>query len=115
VRPAAAPPAGARTAAALDTTTAAERSAAAAAVPDGGRLVGTAVVALGAPAEPGFWLRTPLAEARGRGRVVLPATGAAVLVDLVPAPAGPSQLSLPAFRLLGLPLTALPEVEVYAF
>ncbi|MCC6304006.1 MAG: hypothetical protein IT545_02295 [Rhodobacteraceae bacterium] len=88
---------------------------AATAAAGGGRAVGTAVVSLGPPAAPGLWLATPLVGAPGRGRVVLAATGAAVAVELRPAPAGASVLSLAAFRLLGLPLTALAEVEVFAF
>jgi hypothetical protein len=49
--------------------------------------------------------------------VVVAATGAEAQVELLPsggAPGSGSQLSLPAFRLLGLPLTALPELEVFA-
>lgn len=113
-----APPAGARTAAAFDTTSEDERAAARAAAPAEGRALGVTIASLGAPAEPGFWLRTGLVQAPARGRVVVRATGAAALVDLLPSggvPGAGSQLSLPAFRLLGLPLTALPELEVFAF
>jgi hypothetical protein len=111
------PPQGGRTAAAFDTTSEAERAAARAPAPAGGRLLGATIASLGSPAEPGFWLRTPLVQAPARGRVVVAATGAEAQVELLPsggAPGSGSQLSLPAFRLLGLPLTALPELEVFA-
>ena len=108
------PLAGARTAAALDTTTAAEKAAALAAppAPGGERLLGRAAVALGNPAEPGFWLRAALVTAPGKGRVVV-AGGGSIAVDLIPG-AGAAQLSLAAFRALGLGLTDLPEVTVFA-
>ncbi len=109
---AAPPPAGARTAAALDTTSAAQKAAALAApAPAGARAVGTVAVSLGNVTEPGFWLRSGLVSAPGKGRVEV-AGGASVAVDLIPG-TGAAQLSLPAFRALGLPLTALPQVTVY--
>ncbi len=110
--PAAPAPAG-QSAAALDTTTAAERTAATAASAIAGeRALGTARVSLGNPAEGGFWLRGEVVKAPGKGRVVAP-DGRAVAVDLIPG-AGAAQLSLAAFRALGLPLTGLPEVRVFA-
>lgn len=109
-----APPPGARTAEAFDTTTAAERAAATAAppAPGGERDLGSVAVSLGSPAEPGFWLRWSGVTAPGPGRVVTPA-GQAVLVDLIPGE-GAAQLSLPAFRALGLPLAGLHPVTVLA-
>lgn len=101
-----------QSAAALDQTTAAEKAAAAAAPAGGERILGTAVVALGSPAEQGFWLKTPLVVVPGKGRVVTEG-GAAVAVDLMPTD-GAASLSLAAFRALGLGLTDLPEVTVYA-
>jgi len=102
----------ARTAAALDTTTAAEREAALAApAPAGERSLGKVVVSLGSPAEPGIWLRTTLVSQAGTGRVVL-ANGTSVAVDLLPGASG-AQLSLAAYRALGIGLTDLPEVMVY--
>lgn len=108
----AAPPAGARTAAALDTTTEAQKAAALAApAPAGAVALGTVAVSLGNVTEPGFWLRSSLVSAPGKGRVEV-AGGASVAVDLIPGE-GAAQLSLPAYRALGLPLTALPQVTVY--
>lgn len=101
-----------KTAEALDTTTAAERAAAVAAPAAAGRELGKVSVALGPPAEPGFWLKSTLVTAPGKGRVVT-ASGAAVAVDLLPGTGG-ALLSLAAYRALGLDLTALPEVTVLA-
>jgi len=106
------PPPGAKTAAALDTTTEAERSAALAAPVAGARSLGTTTVALGSPAEAGFWLRSSLVSAPGKGKVVT-AGGASVAVDLRPGSGG-ALLSLAAYRALGLALTDLPQVTVFA-
>ncbi len=112
----AAPPAvlgAGRTAAALDTTSAAEKSEALAApVAASEQSLGKVAVSLGSPAEQGFWLRSSLVKAPGKGRVET-AGGKSVAVDLLPGTSG-AQLSLAAFRALGLSLTALPEVTVYA-
>ena len=98
---------------ALDTSTAADIAAATAAPePAGERELGRVVVALGSPAEQGFWIKTALAAAPGKGRVVT-ADGQSVNVDLIPGTGG-ALLSLAAFRQLGLGLTDLPEVTVYA-
>jgi hypothetical protein len=108
------PPAGARTVEQFDTTTAAERAAAAAPAA-ASRQLGTTIASLGSPAEAGFWLKTPLVTVETPGRVVLGSVS--VNVDLIPSGAAPgsgSQLSLAAFRLLGVPLTSLPEVTVFA-
>ncbi|QYK39869.1 MAG: hypothetical protein KF887_10315 [Paracoccaceae bacterium] len=109
-----APPPGARTAAALDTTSAADKAAALAApaAPASERELGRVAVSLGNPAEPGFWLRSALVTAAGPGRVVTEG-GASLAVDLLPGE-GAAQLSLPAFRALDLPLTALPMVTILA-
>lgn len=115
--PAPRPPAAARTAAQFDTTTAEERRAAATPAPAAERRLGETVASLGNPAEAGFWLRTPLVTSERQGRVVHPGTGASAAVTLIPnggAAGAGSQLSLPAFRLLGLPLTDLPTLTVYA-
>jgi hypothetical protein len=99
----------------FDLTSAAEREAARAA--GGGALLGRTVASLGAPQEQGFWLRTGLVTSEREGRVAIPETGASVAVTLRPS-GGPasagSQLSLAAFRVLGAPLTSLPQLEVYA-
>ncbi len=101
-----------QTAAALDGSTAAQKAAAVAAPDAAGRVLGTVVVALGSPAEQGFWLKTALVVSPAKGRVVT-ADGAAVAVDLLPG-TGAALLSLAAFRALGLALTDLPEVTVLA-
>ncbi|WP_239521018.1 hypothetical protein [Pseudooceanicola aestuarii] len=78
--------------------------------------LGRSTASLGSPTEPGMWLKTPLVTARQPGRVVLPASGAQLEVELIPIPGAAtagSRLSLPAMQALGVPLTSLPEVEVY--
>jgi hypothetical protein len=103
-----------QSAAALDQSSAAQKAAAVAAPTGGEHVLGTAVVSLGSPAEQGFWLKTPLvvAKAKAKGRVEV-AGGKSVAVDLLPSD-GAASLSLAAFRALGLGLTDLPEVTVYA-
>ena len=100
-------------AAALDTTTSAEQAAALAqpaAISEAD--LGLMVVALGSPAEAGFWLSAGAVSTPGKGRVVT-AGGQSVAVDLRPGTGG-ALLSLAAFRALGLGLTDLPEVRVFA-
>jgi hypothetical protein len=100
------------TAAALDTTTSEEKAAALAAPAAAGeRVLGTAVVALGPPAETGLWLSSSLVTAVTQGRVVT-ATGQSLALELRPG-TGAALLSLAAFQALKLPLTELPEVTVY--
>lgn len=99
-----------QSAAALDQTSAAEKAAATAPA-RGGRELGQVTVALGSPAEQGFWLRAPLVTVAGKGRVVT-ASGASVAVDLLPGQGG-ALLSLAAYRALGLALTDLPQVSVF--
>lgn len=104
-------PAG-QAAAALDTTSSAERAAALSTPPPAGeRELGRVTVGLGNPAESGFWLRSALVTNPGKGRVVT-SDGQSIAVDLLPGGNG-AQLSLSAFRTLGLSLTGLPEVTVY--
>lgn len=107
------PPAGARTAAQFDTTSAADR-AAAVATPVGAQKLGTTIASLGSPTEPGIWLRTGLVTELVQGRVTY--QGTSVNVELRPS-GGPatagSQISLAAMRLLGAPLTGLPELTVF--
>jgi hypothetical protein len=77
--------------------------------------LGTTVASLGSAKEPGLWLKTPLVDAPGRGRVTYPETGQSVAVDLMPRAASRgagSQLSVEAFQALGAPLTGLPELRV---
>ena len=96
----------------LDATTAAEKAAAVAAPQTAGaRVLGRVVVGLGSPAVQGFWLKSTLIAAPGKGRVVT-GDGKSVAVDLIPGTGG-ALLSLAAFRALGLGLTDLPEVTVF--
>jgi hypothetical protein len=114
-----APPQAARTVEEFDTTTAEQRSEALAEAAGAGgeRALGTTVASLGSPTEPGFWLKTPLVSAPSKGKVIYPANGKSVAVELIPLD-GPktagSQLSLPAMRLIEAPLTGLPEVQVFS-
>ncbi|MDO5605535.1 MAG: hypothetical protein Q4G25_10290 [Paracoccus sp. (in: a-proteobacteria)] len=105
---------GGQSVAALDTTTAAERAAATAPATGGGRL-GTTVASLGDATQGGFWLKTPLVNAQGKGRVVNPASGKSANVDLMPLSGGGagSQISLAAMQALGLSLIDLPTLEVW--
>ncbi len=101
----------------FDTTTDEQRILAAE-VPALGEEVslGVTVASLGDPSQPGFWLETPLVDAGAKGRVYAEETGASAQVNLIPidGPAtGGSRISLSAMRLLGVPLTGLPELEVF--
>lgn len=97
----------------LDTSTEAERAAAATAAPTRGEVaLGTVTVSLGSPTEPGFWLRSSLVAVEGPGRVET-AGGEGLAVTLLPG-SGAAVLSFAAFRALGLALTDLPEVRVFA-
>ncbi|WP_295047212.1 hypothetical protein [uncultured Paracoccus sp.] len=109
-------PAARATAAQLDTTTPAQRAEAAKPAAAAETRLGTTIASLGNPSEGGFWIKTPLVDAPGMGRIVDPATGKSAKVDLIPldGPAsGGSQVSLPALQLLGVSLTDLPSIEVY--
>ncbi len=97
----------------LDQTTDAEKAAAVGGAGAAGeRQLGRVVVALGSPAEQGFWLKSALIVTPAKGRVVTEG-GASVAVELRPG-SGAALLSLAAFRALGLGLTDLPEVTVFA-
>ncbi len=106
------PPASARTVSDFDTTTAAQRRNSAQVGSSDGVPLGSTVASLGDVGSGGIWLETPLVDAVSEGRVVVEATGAAALVELRPSTGG-SRLSLPAMRLLDVPLTDLVEVRVY--
>ncbi|WP_420863053.1 hypothetical protein [Algirhabdus cladophorae] len=114
-----APPSTARTVDQFDTTSSAEKAQAvevAAQDAGGSATLGRTVASLGSPADPGFWLETPLVDDVQMGRVVYLANGQAVAVELRPIE-GPktagSRLSLPAMRVIEAPLTGLPELEVF--
>ena len=110
------PPPDARTVEDFDTTSAEDRAAAVAPTAvSGERRLGTTIASLGSPSDPGIWFKTPLVSAVTQGRIEY--NGNSVNVELRPsggsAGAG-SQISLAAMRLIEAPLTALPEVTVYA-
>jgi len=115
------PPPEARTVDQFDTTSDADR-AEALATPDpeeagAERALGTTIASLGDPTDPGIWLKTPLVSDLTEGRVENPATGKTITLELRPsggAPGSGSQISLPALRLLEIPLTELPELAVFA-
>lgn len=101
------------TAAAYDRTSQAEKQAALAVKSSASeRSLGKVAVSLGSPTEQGIWLKSPLVKTASKGRVVT-AAGKSAAVDLIPG-SGATQLSLAAFLALGLDLTSLPNVEVYA-
>ncbi|WP_175501184.1 D-galactarate dehydratase [Poseidonocella pacifica] len=110
------PPETARTVAEYDTTSS-EQRAKAKAGGGGATSLGRTIASLGSPSVPGIWMKTPLVSSIQQGAVLYPQTGERVRLELRPAgtEAGAgSQLSLAAMRLLGAPLTGLPEVEVFA-
>ena len=111
-------PKAAKTAEEFDVTTPQERAAAAAVPVEGGeKRLGLSIASLGDPTQAGFWIKTPLVSAPGKGRVVYPGTGKSVQVDLIPiegADSAGSRLSLAAFRIIEAPLTELPEVEIFS-
>ena len=110
------PPPAANTAAEFDTTTAEDRAEALAAPePAGERVLGTTLATLGAPADPGIWLKTPFVQSVTEGRVEY--QGRSVNLELRPsggAAGSGSRLSLPAMRLLEAPLTGVLELTVFA-
>ena len=111
------PPPTARTVAQFDTTTEEDRAAAVAVVePAGEQSLGTTIATLGSPADPGIWIKTPLVSELTMGRAEYTATDKTVNLELRPSggDAGSgSEISLPAMRLLEIPLTALAEVALF--
>lgn len=109
------PPATADTAAEFDTTTAEDRAEAlAAAEPEGEKSLGVTLASLGSPTDPGIWLKTPLVSELVQGRVEY--LGKSISLELRPSGGevgSGSQLSLPAMRLLGAPLTGIIEIDVF--
>ncbi len=112
-----APPETATTAEAFDTSSAEQRAAALATAPAAEQSLGHSVATLGNPANPGFWLETPLVQVATPGRVVSVESGKSVALELRPlsAPVGSGSLiSLAALRLLEVGLTGLHELDVFA-
>lgn len=112
------PPPTARTVEQFDTTTAEDRAEALAVEePAGEKSLGITNVSLGAAADPGIWLKTPLVSELTAGRAEYPLNGKTVNIELRPSggeAGSASQMSLAAMRLLEIPLTALADVEVFA-
>ena len=110
------PPDTATTVEEFDTTSPADRAAAV--VPNatpGARALGTTIASLGSPADPGLWLKTPLVASLTAGQAEY--QGRAINLELRPsggATGSGSQISLAAMRLIGAPLTSLPELAVLA-
>lgn len=107
---------GGATAETLDTTTEAEKAAVTNVSAPATGLLGETVATLGDPAQPGFWLKTPLVKTERVGRVERDG-GAVAQVTLIPlegeATAG-SQISLSAMRALDIGLTDFASLKVYA-
>jgi len=72
-------------------------------------------VALGDPADPGLWVKSDLVSTERWG-TVRSGDGEAIAVTLRPigSGAGGAQISLPALRALGLPITGLHPVTLSA-
>jgi hypothetical protein len=105
-------------AATLDATTEAEKQAALNSGESGAeKELGQTIAGLGDVSEAGFWLKTPLVLAQTPGRVVWADSGESVRLTLLPkqgARGSASQISLAAMRALGIPLTVLPKLTVFA-
>ena len=117
------PPPSADTAEEFDTTSAEDRAEALAVEPEvvnasasgGAGPLGTTLATLGSPADPGIWLKTPLVSGLTEGRITY--QGTSINIELRPSggEAGSgSQISLPAMRLIGAPLTDVIELTVFA-
>ena len=111
------PPVGATTVEEFDTTTEEDRADALEVEETGGEeRLGTTLATLGSPTDPGIWMETGMVSVLTPGRVEVAATGATINLELRPS-GGPadagSEISLPALRLLNVPLTAIQELVVY--
>jgi len=77
--------------------------------------LGSTIVSLGSPTESGMWLKTPLVRTPTTGHVTF--GGASQKVNLIPiegAASAGSRMSLAAMQALGVPLTELVEIRVFA-
>lgn len=110
------PPQTARTVDQFDTTTAEDRQEALVVQASSSeQSLGTTIASLGPPTEPGIWLKTPLVSELVPGRAEF--QGKSINLELRPSGGtvgSGSQISLAAMRLIGAPLTGLPEIEVFA-
>ena len=76
--------------------------------------LGTTLVTLGSPADPGIWLKTPLVSSLTPGRVTYRSNEANMELRPSGGAAGSgSEMSLPAMRVLEIPLTEIAEVTVF--
>lgn len=103
--------------AALDQTSPEERAAAMAPPAARTQLLGETLASLGSPADQGLWLRTGLVTRVTQGRIETQDGSGSLRVELRPSGAvagSGSQLSLSGFTTLGLPLTQLVTLRVYA-
>jgi hypothetical protein len=109
------PPPTAETVEQFDTTDAEDRAEALdVEVVAGERDLGVTLATLGAPTDPGIWVKTPLVSEVIEGRVEY--QGNSINVELRPSggePGSGSQISLPAMRLLNAPLTGIVELAVF--
>ncbi len=77
--------------------------------------LGTTIVSLGTPTEPGMWLKTPLVANSRPGKVRWKGNNLAVTLIPIEGTSGAgSRISLSAMQALGMMLTELLEVQVFA-
>lgn len=101
----------------LEQTSEAERAAALAPPAARTQMLGETLASLGSPSEPGLWLRTGLVTRVTQGRIETQDGSKSLRVELRPSGAvagAGSQLSLSGFTTMGLPLTQLVALRVYA-
>lgn len=83
----------------------------------GGQILGTTTATLGLLERDGIWVATPLVSDQRVGRVVVVATGTSANVTLLPnggvAGSG-SQISVAAMQILGVQLTDIITIKVFA-
>lgn len=77
--------------------------------------LGSTIVSLGSPTESGMWLKTPLVRTQTTGHVTFGAASQKVkLIPIEGAASAGSRMSLAAMQALGVPLTELVEIRVFA-
>ncbi|RYH03600.1 D-galactarate dehydratase [Salipiger sp. IMCC34102] len=108
------PPAAATTVDEFDTTTEEDKAEALQIDTPASAELGTTLVTLGSPADPGIWLKTPLVSSLTPGRVTYRDNEANMELRPSGGAAGSgSEMSLPAMGLLEIPLTEIAEVTVF--
>ena len=107
------PPPAATTVDEFDTTTEEDKAEALAVEEPVSAELGTTLVTLGDPADPGIWLKTPLVSSLTPGRVAYKSNEANMELRPSGGAAGSgSEMSLPGMRVLEIPLTEIAEVTV---